>query len=41
MAAKAAQIHMMKGLAVMVAPKIRVNTISPGLLLTVSEIHTI
>jgi NAD(P)-dependent dehydrogenase (short-subunit alcohol dehydrogenase family) len=27
---------MMKGLACMVAPKIRVNSISPGLLLTVS-----
>ncbi|KAI0851366.1 NAD(P)-binding protein [Daldinia vernicosa] len=33
-ATKAAQIHLMKGLAVMAAPKIRVNTVSPGLLLT-------
>ncbi|KAK0389096.1 hypothetical protein NLU13_2671 [Sarocladium strictum] len=33
-ASKAAQIHMMKGLATMVGPKIRVNTISPGLLET-------
>jgi len=32
---KAAQIHMVKGLACMVAPKIRVNSISPGLLQTV------
>ncbi|KAI1382132.1 NAD(P)-binding protein [Hypoxylon crocopeplum] len=31
---KAAQIHLMKALAVMAAPKIRVNTVSPGLLLT-------
>ncbi|KAH8168941.1 enoyl-(Acyl carrier protein) reductase domain-containing protein [Sarocladium implicatum] len=33
-ASKAAQIHMMKALATMVGPKIRVNTISPGLLET-------
>ncbi|KAI1466797.1 NAD(P)-binding protein [Daldinia caldariorum] len=33
-ATKAAQIHLMKGLAIMAAPKIRVNTVSPGLLLT-------
>ncbi|KAI1481655.1 NAD(P)-binding protein [Daldinia eschscholtzii] len=33
-ATKAAQIHLMKALAVMAAPKIRVNTVSPGLLLT-------
>ncbi|KAI0125972.1 hypothetical protein BJ170DRAFT_685216 [Xylariales sp. AK1849] len=31
---KAAQIHMVKGLAVMAAPRIRVNSVSPGLLLT-------
>jgi len=31
---KAAQIHLAKGLAVLAAPKIRVNTVSPGLLLT-------
>ncbi|CAH0046923.1 unnamed protein product [Clonostachys solani] len=31
---KAAQIHMVKGLACMVAPKIRVNSVSPGLLQT-------
>ncbi|CAK7236025.1 hypothetical protein SBRCBS47491_009495 [Sporothrix bragantina] len=33
-AAKAAQIHMVKGLAAMVAPRIRVNSVSPGLLET-------
>jgi NAD(P)-dependent dehydrogenase (short-subunit alcohol dehydrogenase family) len=33
---KAAQIHLVKGLANMAAPKIRVNSVSPGLLLTVS-----
>ncbi|KAL1887976.1 hypothetical protein Sste5346_009858 [Sporothrix stenoceras] len=33
-AAKAAQIHMVKGLAAMVAPHIRVNSVSPGLLET-------
>ncbi|KAI1661363.1 NAD(P)-binding protein [Daldinia decipiens] len=33
-ATKAAQIHMVKALAIMAAPKIRVNTVSPGLLLT-------
>ncbi|KPM42679.1 hypothetical protein AK830_g3841 [Neonectria ditissima] len=33
-ATKAAQIHMVKGLASMVAPKIRVNSVSPGLLET-------
>ncbi|KAF7561101.1 hypothetical protein G7046_g3031 [Stylonectria norvegica] len=33
-ATKAAQIHMVKGLACMVAPKIRVNSVSPGLLQT-------
>jgi len=32
---KAAQIHLAKGLALIGAPKIRVNTVSPGLLLTV------
>ncbi|KAF2808044.1 oxidoreductase ucpA [Mytilinidion resinicola] len=31
---KAAQIHLAKGLAVICAPRIRVNTVSPGLLLT-------
>ncbi|EON97904.1 putative short-chain dehydrogenase protein [Phaeoacremonium minimum UCRPA7] len=31
---KAAQIHLAKGLAIIAAPKIRVNTVSPGLLLT-------
>ncbi|KAK7216284.1 hypothetical protein V2G26_004287 [Clonostachys chloroleuca] len=31
---KAAQLHMVKGLACMVAPKIRVNSVSPGLLQT-------
>ncbi|KAK6865988.1 short chain dehydrogenase [Apiospora arundinis] len=31
---KAAQIHLVKNLAVMAAPRIRVNSVSPGLLLT-------
>ncbi|KFA76951.1 hypothetical protein S40288_05198 [Stachybotrys chartarum IBT 40288] len=31
---KAAQIHLAKALAVLAAPKIRVNSVSPGLLLT-------
>ncbi|KAH8889561.1 NAD(P)-binding protein [Thozetella sp. PMI_491] len=31
---KAAQIHLAKGLAIAAAPKIRVNTVSPGLLMT-------
>ncbi|KAK0631994.1 hypothetical protein B0T14DRAFT_420199 [Immersiella caudata] len=31
---KAAQIHLAKGLAAIAAPKIRVNTVSPGLMLT-------
>ncbi|KAI6083707.1 short chain dehydrogenase [Hypoxylon rubiginosum] len=31
---KAAQIHMAKGLARMVGPRVRINTVSPGLLLT-------
>ncbi|KAK0657329.1 short-chain dehydrogenase [Cercophora newfieldiana] len=31
---KAAQIHLAKGLATIAAPKIRVNTVSPGLMLT-------
>ncbi|KAI0482201.1 short chain dehydrogenase [Xylariaceae sp. FL0804] len=31
---KAAQLHLMKALAQMAAPKIRVNSVSPGLLLT-------
>jgi NAD(P)-dependent dehydrogenase (short-subunit alcohol dehydrogenase family) len=33
---KAAQLHLAKGLALAAAPKIRVNSVSPGLLLTVS-----
>lgn len=33
-ATKAAQIHLVKALAIMAAPKIRVNSVSPGLLLT-------
>lgn len=32
---KAAQIHLAKGLAMMAAPRIRVNSVSPGLMLTV------
>ena len=31
---KAATVHLSKSLAVIAAPKIRVNTVSPGLLLT-------
>ncbi|KAL1593961.1 hypothetical protein SLS60_010695 [Paraconiothyrium brasiliense] len=31
---KAAQIHLAKGLAVILAPKIRVNSVSPGMMLT-------
>lgn len=31
---KAAQIHLVKGLALLAAPKIRVNSVAPGLLLT-------
>ncbi|KAF2878126.1 oxidoreductase ucpA [Massariosphaeria phaeospora] len=31
---KAAQIHLVKGLAVILAPQIRVNCVSPGLMLT-------
>jgi len=31
---KAAQIHLMKALAIIAAPHIRVNSISPGILLT-------
>ena len=31
---KAAQIHLMKGLSVICGPKIRCNTISPGLMMT-------
>lgn len=34
---KAAQLHLAKGLAQIAAPKIRVNSVSPGLLLTVSS----
>ena len=33
---KAAQIHLIKSLAVIAAPTIRVNSVSPGLLMTVS-----
>ncbi|KAF4761891.1 hypothetical protein N7455_003518 [Penicillium solitum] len=33
-ATKAAQLHMIRGLATMVAPKIRVNSVSPGMLQT-------
>lgn len=32
---KAAQLHLAKGLAMIAAPKVRVNSVSPGLLLTV------
>jgi NAD(P)-dependent dehydrogenase (short-subunit alcohol dehydrogenase family) len=31
---KAAQIHLAKGLAVILAPKVRVNSVSPGMMLT-------
>ena len=31
---KAAQIHLMKSLAVVLAPRVRVNSVSPGMLLT-------
>lgn len=34
---KAAAIHLSKGLAIICAPKIRVNSVSPGLILTVSS----
>jgi NAD(P)-dependent dehydrogenase (short-subunit alcohol dehydrogenase family) len=33
---KAAQIHLVKALAMTAGPKIRVNSVSPGILLTVS-----
>lgn len=33
---KAAQIHLVKGLAIAASPKIRVNSVAPGLMLTVS-----
>lgn len=33
---KAAQIHLMKSLAAICSPRIRVNSVSPGLMLTVS-----
>ena len=36
---KAAQLHLAKGLAMIAAPKIRVNSVSPGLLLTVSFVR--
>lgn len=36
---KAAQIHLVKGLALIAAPKIRVNSVSPGLLMTVSRLQ--
>jgi NAD(P)-dependent dehydrogenase (short-subunit alcohol dehydrogenase family) len=32
---KAAQIHLVKGLASIAGPKIRVNSVSPGILMTV------
>lgn len=32
---KAAQIHLVKGLAMIASPRIRVNSVSPGVLLTV------
>lgn len=35
---KAAQIHLVKSLATIVSPKIRVNSVSPGILLTVCQI---
>lgn len=34
---KAAHLHLAKALAMLAAPKVRVNSVSPGLLLTVSE----
>ncbi|GFG13783.1 short-chain dehydrogenase [Aspergillus udagawae] len=34
---KAALIHLVKSLAIIAAPKIRVNSVSPGVLLTVSD----
>lgn len=34
---KAAQVHLAKGLAMISAPEVRVNSVSPGLLLTVSR----
>lgn len=37
---KAAQIHLVKGLAISAGPNIRVNTISPGLMLTVWDPST-
>lgn len=33
---KAAQIHLVKGLAILASPRVRVNSVSPGLMLTVS-----
>ena len=36
---KAAQIHLVKSLATIVGPKIRCNSVSPAILLTVSDIH--
>lgn len=33
---KAAQIHLVKSLAIIAAPKVRVNSVSPGVLLTAS-----
>lgn len=35
---KAAHLHLAKALAMLAAPKVRVNSVSPGLLLTVSQI---
>lgn len=36
---KAAQLHLAQGLALIAAPKIRVNSVSPGLLLTVRSLN--
>lgn len=35
---KAAHLHLAKALAMLAAPKVRVNSVSPGLLLTVSQV---
>lgn len=34
---KAAQIHLAKSLAIIMSPKVRVNSVSPGIILTVSK----
>lgn len=36
---KAAQIHLIKSLATIVSPRIRVNSVAPAILLTVSLSH--